>query len=554
MAAALFNILIVFLFSVQFVVIGVWLIEGMGGTVFHNIYLRLSGSFFVGMAVYLAAWRTLALFVRSFRVSFWILFVLCICFYFVERRDIGRQCAGFGVKLAGTCILAWIVNILHQMLTWIVDIENNGVQLYSSLGSSNAMRYINLIQYFVENDRIPTINQSYGQSMLGSICCMFGIENSAFALSLWLSMSKAMMLLFLYGIMKEFFSRSLSALMAAAVFLGSVSLTPYPMEVLDTGSPFAYNGYTDSIAGACIFAIYLRYLYCVLEEFDKMNWRHFIFSTCLFAYCCMSAPQNVVVIAAVGFVFILMLICKKEYTKVRKSFIVLAMLVPGLILGVCEGGMLTLPPLIQSIDVSGVMQVGKEGKTIALMPTMAYFVNGVGGLSSDWSYNWSYMKEIMDYAVEGLHSGHYGFCLYHLSILAWDSIRVIFWALLGVAGVGLAAYHRKDKQSLFWGISGVVTLAVGYVITFFFSYNGYKKELVRFMLPAYFLGMIFAVIVLGKLWERQKAYRIVSILSVFLILAGQVPYRILGMISTIQNYDVWNCIRQMILFKNQYTG
>ncbi len=553
MGVGIGNCIIVLFFSIQFMLIGHWMLTKLGIAI-DNICLRLSGGFFTGAAIYLALLRTTTLVFRSFRISFWITFFLCVFFNVAERQTIRKAVGNLHCRLIGVGALVWILNILHQALIWMLDVEE-GVHLASDFGSYNTMRYTNLVWYFMSTDSVPIINQSYGQSLLASICCMFGLDYSVFSMSLWLSMSKAMMLFFLYGIMRKFFSHGLSMALTALVFIGNVSLSPYPVMNVDTGSPFAYSGYTDSVIGVCVFVIYLLYLYHVLEDSCRLDGWHLFFSVCIMAYCCMSAPQNIILTVGCGFVLLVCLLWKKEFKLVKRSLAVFVMMMAGLALGVSEGGMLTPSQIIQDIDLAGTMTVIKEGEkgaSFTLVPMMTYHIGLNSTVLRGWSHGISYMSDMLQYAVKGWQSGDYGIFLYHLSLLLWDGVRVIFWAMLGMLGVCIRAYLKKDGRIGFFAASGTATLLFGFIITFFFSYSGRKMELVRFMLPGYFLGMIFMAVILGKLWRKQKILRYLSALSMFAILVGQVPYRLVDIARTIQEYDVVRCFCRMVVFENQY--
>ena len=67
-------------------------------------------------------------------------------------------------------------------------------------------------------------------------------------------------------------------------------------------------------------------------------------------------------------------------------------------------------------------------------------------------------------------------------------------------------------------------------------------------MPCYFLCMVFTAILLGKLYQRDKVCKYISIFSMFVILCGQLPYRLIENIEVLQIDRITSLMKQMITF------
>lgn len=216
--------------------------------------------------------------------------------------------------------------------------------------------------------------------------------------------------------------------------------------------------------------------------------------------------------------------------------------------------MLTPSVFAEDVSIEGVMSVAgpeesMQSEGIAIVPVMNYQFSKAPGDLWGLAQGTPFIKETLDCAVDALHNGEWYVLLYALTALWWDSVHIIFWSLLGVLGVAVAAYYQKDnRETAYWAIAGLGTLAVGYPIAFFISLNAYKWALSRFAMPFYFLGMLFLAVILGRAWTSQKKlYRWISGVCVFVILIGQVVDRALILYGNCIDNDVWALMKKMAL-------
>ena len=545
------SVLIVLLFAILFCFIGKAVL-GQAELDNNNDCYILAGSYFIGMAVYLSVLRTLALFIPSFKIAFWALLIVGIVFFVL--RNYRRHIAWIvkRKRLAISAGVLWVVSTFHALLYRICVLGENP-HVLTSIGTIGSQRYAGIAAYIVKQDHVPVLNQSYGQSLLASFSNMLGRDNLCFALVLWLSLSGAFLCLFLYGVFRRFFSAGLSALLVCVVDIGSVSLTLAPIRVVDSDYPLFFSGYTDSVVGVATFMIFLEMMVRILKKESKLRFSHYLVTACFVVYWTMSAPHNICILLGAGFLLLVFLLVRRERFNVKNGIKLACVVMAACIIGILEGGMLTPSGLVDEVSVDGVMTVAEgadenlSSQGIVFVPVMNYQLMK----SKDvlWKLGWGYMESILDYAVDALHQGSWYVLVHCLTSLWWDSVRIIFWPLLGVLGMGLIACQKKDREISYWAVLGFSVLAVGYPVAFLISLNGYKWALSRFAMPFYFLGMMFLAAILGRAWRSEKKlYRLISIFSVFVILVGQVGDKLFLYYNNAVNNDMWPAMRDMMLF------
>lgn len=547
------SVLIVIVFAGLFCLIGRTVLRRTENG-YENRCYTFASSYFIGMAVYLALLRTLALVIPSYKIVFWVLLILAFIFAAIS---IYRHYFPWIVKNAGliACIVCiWIVHTVHNLLYRLIDVEKVNLTPYSGIGTIGSLRYAGIADYFVEQNHIPVLNQSYGQSILASFSRLLGRDSLCFALTLWLALSGAFLCLLLYGVFRRYFSARLSVLLTCVVYMGSVSLTLAPIRVVDSDYPLISSGYTDSVVGVATLFLYLEIMVRILKNNSKLNASHYFVTVCCVLYWAMSASHNIVVLLGTGAFFIVYLLIKKDYKNVGRGATLGGVILAACLLGIFEGGMLTPSGLVDEVSVEGVMTVAgldesKPSEGIVIVPVMNYQFSKAPGVLWDIAQGTPFIKETLDCAVDALHNGEWYVLLYALTALWWDSIHIIFWPLLGVLGIGLTAYHQRENREIsLWAVAGLGTLAVGYPIAFFISLNAYKWALSRFAMPFYFVGMLFMAVILGRAWTGKKGlYRFISACSVFIILIGQVLDKLLIFYGNITRYDILSLMKGMIL-------
>lgn len=104
----------------------------------------------------------------------------------------------------------WALFSLYFLVQRICDVNGAELTTTQSIGTLHSCRYVNIALWITENDRIPVLNQSYGQAVLGSISRLFGAENTNFTLTLWLAVSISFVHLLVYGMLRRRYGRWVS--------------------------------------------------------------------------------------------------------------------------------------------------------------------------------------------------------------------------------------------------------------------------------------------------------------------------------------------------------
>ena len=96
------------------------------------------------------------------------------------------------------------------------------------------------------------------------------------------------------------------------------------------------------------------------------------------------------------------------------------------------------------------------------------------------------------------------FIIFDLETRTWDSIRVIFFPLVGFLAYWLLLKWGKIKDPYSLLLNGAVVFAVGFCFAYFIYGNkwevyGIKWELSRFLIPGYVMGLIALVLSLKYL-------------------------------------------------------
>ncbi len=545
------SVLIVTLFACLFCAIGKEILDKTGETAAHRCF-TFAASYFTGMAVYLSALRTLTLAI-PYKIAFWVLLVVAVLYAVLKRRRVYLKRITENAVLIAVMAGIWIAHTFHALLYRLTDVSRE-LTPYDGIGTIGSLRYAGIADYFIGRNRIPVLNQSYGQSLLASFSGLLGSRNLCFALTLWLALSGAFLCLLLYGVFRKYFSVWLSTSLTCVVHMGSVSLTFAPIRVVDSDYPLISSGYTDSVVGVATLFIYLWLLVQLLRDNRKVGFPHCLLTVCFVLYWAMSAPHNICILLGTGAFLILFLLFGKDYISAGKGVKLGGVILAACLLGIFEGGMLTPSGLAEEIPVEGVMTVAgvdeeKPSEGIAIVPVMNYQLSREPGVLWGLAQNTPYMKETLDCAVRAFQNSEWYVLLYCLTALWWDSVRIIFWPLLGVLGIMMASYwHKESKETGYWAVMGFSSLAIGYPIAFFISLNAYKWALSRFAMPFYFLGMLFLAVILGRGWKSGKGlYRLASLCSVFFILSGQVLDKILIFYGNCANNDIWSLMKGMVL-------
>ncbi len=408
------------------------------------------------------------------------------------------------------------------MTFWLAPLQPS-LEPYESIGSLHAVRYAWLSNYISESNSIPIISQNHGQSILAFVTGIVGGRAPFLYLWLWLISSIVFLAFFAYGVFREYGFPARSAYLATFLFmLGGTSLSLTHVLVIDSGSPFALNGYTDSILGV-MSVLFFVIIYKQGRRKDVTlgaSVVSFAVSTIVLTANFSYAPQNIILLFPfIGFILYYSL--KRGFNGAYMLPVFLGAFITSFVFAIPQGGMLTPRFLIDSVAYPGLMgsPVGK-GLGVSVYPGIPFHHGFSGSWINGHSSTLSSAREY--YKILGIRS------IPHLAWLAetifFTSLRNLFFPLVGLfslyfAGKGLVLSLSSSSvlpTSKTVAIFGGISLAIGVFLSSFIALSGYKWELTRFLIPGISLGMI------GVSWT-----------SVSFVRSNRIGYRICGLLIAI---------------------
>ena len=504
--------------------------------------LRYGFGFFIGSALFLSLYRVLGALLTDARMSLFIatgvfiIAALALIFKF-KRVDFLTTIRSLSSRQIFALLLAYLLIGAFILVYWLPPLFPTGhVEVSSNvLGSLHSAKYTNIATYALEHDKIPLVNQSYGQSLLASIDLFFGANLPFLALSIWLSFSLLALAIALCGLFQWFGLGGKAVWLGVFVILfGQTALSLTHIQVVDSGSPWFANGYSDSIAA---FATFMVFLFLVYEN-AMTKFKSFWPMAALLAVLAISwnivGAQNLVLA-----LFALVIIFAFHYHKNRASAPTLAGLLAVFcifaIAGAMMGGMLMPSFLNNAKDpVIGVYSVSDKAN-LSLNISLPYFYRGA---SSSWvagstaTVNLPMQSNQSAADVLGKKNltsgdslaGHLSGwqldlimksqeTLFYYEEKLWEAIRISFFPILGLLLLkALLNWREKFGQwtigktdadkpvadrigaiESFCNIS-ILLLLLGFGIAFVIQIGNYKWELSRFLIIGYSLGMIALVL------------------------------------------------------------
>lgn len=437
---------------------------------------RWAASFFLGMFLYLFLFRGFALLIGSARAACALSLLILVGFAVSQRRTIS-------LRLVVLMLAGFAVFVVFNGLRYLIPVEH--LDIYTSLGSLHGGRYSNVGLYVVTEDQVPRLTQNYGQSLLVGTQLLLGSPAPLATLASWLALSQAMFALMLLGFFRGWGLNALAiGLGVFLVLFCNVALSVNYIYLIDSGSPIAYTGYTDTTAALATWLMFLDWL----RGWDRDGERragHLLLPALLACGWTITGPQNFIIGGAV--VGALGLLHRNGFVR---HLAVGVVLVAAFALGSVQGGMFLPKPWATDTGLPGIMTVQASGET-ALMPELAF------AFREDGSLHWWFQ----------LHSERFPKNWFYLETHLWIALRILFFPIAGIVGLaalrGLPESARLDRGSRdFWLRAAFASFFPGFLASFWFIFHGYKWELGRFLLPGILTGLIGLVLAVNDIAER----------------------------------------------------
>jgi hypothetical protein len=498
---------------------------------FYNKYLKVSASYFMGVTLFLSIYRILTMILSNaflaLMISLFLSFLLII--YHIINSKIWKSIKVnlLNIKNAKK-LLIYITSVfllgLFIFFYWS-ESNFNVSDPFATVGTLHSIRYSNISKYIVHTNNIPLLNQNYGQSLLSTIQLFFIEKGSLFSLIFWLVSSIHFLLIGTFGVLKFFKLNNLKSILGTSIILfGTSSISLVPTLTIDSGSPFFFNGYSDTIVSIGSFLIFFYwYIENVKNLFFNASKKTFIFLFILFFGWNIFAPQNIVFGILVFLVIIFRIIINKSPHKKNVILIFLSILFFAFI-GSNAGGMLANSNLIKPIPIKGSMIVMNSEKKISFLPALPYCIyNGKNWEQTERSFGQSdTIKQSISNFISRSTLTNFIELIYRIFWL----VETNFWIMLKVLGIPIVGiiglfYYLKNKNInlglLYLFEFTISCIFMGIFISFFLQVSNYKWELTRFLIPGVFLGLISFIISMFNNNFFRKKYKI-FILTFFLIL------------------------------------
>jgi hypothetical protein len=485
--------------------------------------LRTGAAYFIGMAFNIAIIRTLLTVFDNVDLALLIQLLLsislCITFY--------KQLVSFSRELLSNKLVIYItvggiICLPLILLFWLPD-NSSPDNPFSIIGSLHSVRYAWVSNYISECGHIPVIGQNTGQSILSFMGGISG-KRPYFFLFLWLYTSVFFLSVFIYGIVGLYENRARLVLLAVLIFMmGNSALSITHVLVIDSGSPFALNGYTDSLFG--VFSVLMLLLFHAHLQKGMTNiLPTFIVVTLICVANFFTAPQNMLYIFAL--IPLLILIAKISNTGMKVPIFWGSVLVFSALMAIPQGGMLTPKVMQTALDIPGLMSVqGYAGsqvkyRGVKVMPGTPFHF---GSANEGWSSGQlSFLKEAQGYAANW--KKNFFKIVWIFEQIFFTSLRVLFFPIVGIVVLFIMYRRNPDHVELkqktitlpsykVFYIFGGYTFIIGFIIEFSLMINGYKWELSRFLIPGMTIGMLgvslCALTLFNKRWNYGRHWFVV---------------------------------------------
>ncbi|MGK5008325.1 hypothetical protein [Janthinobacterium sp. MDB2-8] len=492
--------------------------------------LRIGAAYFTGLAFYIVLIRTFSSLLGHADWAVWCTIATAcgLCLYF-HRLLLILITEFFSKKGALGVIFGLLIFSPIFLVYWMPggqSVDNP----FSFMGSLHSIRYAWIANFISACGVVPVIGQNTGQSMLTYMAGSLSGSKPYVFLYFWLCSSLMFLSVFLYGFISLYESRWRLALCATVmVMFGNSALSLTHVLTIDSGSPFAITGYTDTLFG--IFSVVMLLLLHTESRFR--NGKLLSLLPLAILICCanfFTAPQNMLYLLAL--LPLLLLFSLKIRPLLKNCVFWSACLIVAALVAVPQGGMLT-PKSMQTLgDVPGLMSTSNSGETklpgIHLVPGVPFHF-GWGG---DWKSGQNgYLKEAKIYLEHP--KLNLMPLLWIIEQLFFTSLRILFFPIAGLiaifliwrkAGIPSNTQHYPITPShATLSIFGIYTFLIGFLIDFTLLVNGYKWELSRFMIPGILIGMLgFSLYAIGFVDRNLKKGRYFLAATVFIMICGPI--------------------------------
>jgi hypothetical protein len=366
------------------------------------------------------------------------------------------------------------------------------------------------------------VQQNSFQSILTFISSLIYGPGPFLNLFFWLCSSIFFLGLYIYGALSEVIKSSTGRILGLIIFmLSQTALSFTHVLSVDSGSPFFFTGYTDTIIG--IFSLLVSFkFYQLLTLENKLNKKIILALLLILLSNFLCAPQNIIFFVASFCILLMFYFIKKKKIPISLGALALILFISFLIMTPL-GGMLTPNYFLTDLSYDGLLKVGSR---LEISPGIGFHYGWVG----NWEFGLTNLTNFAKNITTPLENKEFLNKLpWHLEQIVFTSLRVHFFTITGLILLFLYSNHLilknntfikgPDKISLIKNMSifGILFFIIGFTLAFPFSLNDNKWALTRFLLPAISIGLFGNAIVVGKIIENKRR-NIFSLLIIIFIL------------------------------------
>ena len=468
-----------------------------------NKYLTASLSYFSGISLFYTLYRVTDILISNAYLALLISSLFLISFIFINviiNKDLFIWLNFKKNVFTKNFFIYILISLVLSAWIFLYWIKPNSIILgpYSFFGSLHGSKYSNIAKYITSYNKIPLLNQNYGQSLLCTIQLFVNNNASLLSLFFWLTISIHFLIIATYGLLRSFGMSIINSKISTILILwGNTALMISPILIIDSGSPFFFNGYTDSICSIGSLIIFLFWYFKNHEIlFVDINWRSVVLLFILFFSWNIFAPQNIVISVSI-LVFTIFIYILKRNLKIKRSLFYLFIILCFILTGSKTGGMLMSKKDVKDLPIPGVMSLNKAGMKIGILPHLPYcFYNGFdweqtsGSLGTTDQIKTSYEKYKLKKSISSISELFFR-VLWLFEINFWIMIKILGIPIIGLIGMYIIII-KKEKNIQFYPlfINTTLIFLIGVVISFVFRISDYKWELTRFLIPGIYFSMV----------------------------------------------------------------
>lgn len=491
-------------------------LSGFSNFLKENKTLNFSFAFFIGTIFLIVSIKTVGFIFSNLLlgvIGFFIISMFSI--YFSKSYIIEIYKKSLSLKTFLIFIFSFLISFLILSIYWLQhsDLSN----AFATIGSLHSVRYVELAQYMLINNYSPIIGQNSGQSTITYLSLLLGVNSGYVTLTIFLTASIIFISFIIYYLFNLFIKNRNLSVFATLIFLtANTALSTNHILIIDSGSPFFVNGYTDTIIGIFTILSFIL-IYKFLYSLDKIGYKEMLILLILLIGSFFSAPQNIILFTTlIGFLFVL-----KIYKKICiKHFKIITILIFfSSVIAIPQGGMLTPKKLQENLNIPGMMSISSMNKnSISIFPGVLHYSQYIDTFHRD-----RYDSNIIEMA-KSFKNKDYRLVLLYLEDIFVMSLRMLFFPISGF--ILLFLYSNKliqDEENLylvnFIKISGVVFFAVGFLISFSIAISGHKWELVRFLIPGIVLGLFSFILIAFLSFKKRINHFKLKVCGLFILMS-----------------------------------